>query len=145
MTGGSGDPVSWLGQNGVQAMMARAASRPWDASAYDAVARDAPGHGWAGGAPAHPGPGAGCRFLMLTAKGDETDRVVGLEIGADDYVPQPFSPRELLARLRAVLSRSAPSERRWRWPTCRWTVRGRSPWRARRSSSPDSSSTSWWR
>jgi DNA-binding response OmpR family regulator len=46
--------------------------------------------------------------IMLTAKGDETDRVVGLEIGADDYVPKPFSPRELLARLRAVLRRSAP-------------------------------------
>jgi len=46
--------------------------------------------------------------IMLTAKGDETDRVVGLELGADDYVPKPFSPRELLARLRAVLRRSAP-------------------------------------
>ena len=46
-------------------------------------------------------------IIMLTAKGDETDRVVGLEIGADDYVPKPFSPRELLARLRAVLRRSA--------------------------------------
>jgi two-component system, OmpR family, response regulator len=43
--------------------------------------------------------------LMLTAKGDETDRVVGLELGADDYLAQPFSPRELLARLRAVLRR----------------------------------------
>ncbi|MGZ3416637.1 MAG: response regulator transcription factor [Polyangiales bacterium] len=47
-------------------------------------------------------------ILMLTAKGDETDRVVGLELGADDYVAKPFSPRELLARLRAVLRRSAP-------------------------------------
>jgi DNA-binding response OmpR family regulator len=47
--------------------------------------------------------------IMLTAKGDETDRVVGLELGADDYVPKPFSPRELLARLRAVLRRSAPT------------------------------------
>lgn len=46
--------------------------------------------------------------IMLTAKGDETDRVVGLELGADDYVPKPFSPRELLARLRAVLRRTAP-------------------------------------
>jgi DNA-binding response OmpR family regulator len=46
--------------------------------------------------------------IMLTAKGDETDRVVGLELGADDYVPKPFSARELLARLRAVLRRSAP-------------------------------------
>ncbi|MCC7540355.1 MAG: response regulator transcription factor [Deltaproteobacteria bacterium] len=48
-------------------------------------------------------------IVMLTAKGDETDRVVGLELGADDYVPKPFSPRELLARLRAVLRRSAPT------------------------------------
>ncbi len=46
--------------------------------------------------------------IMLTAKGDETDRVVGLELGADDYVAKPFSPRELLARLRAVLRRTAP-------------------------------------
>jgi two-component system, OmpR family, response regulator len=46
--------------------------------------------------------------LMLTAKGDETDRVVGLELGADDYVAKPFSPRELLARLRAVLRRVQP-------------------------------------
>jgi DNA-binding response OmpR family regulator len=45
---------------------------------------------------------------MLTAKGDETDRVVGLELGADDYVAKPFSPRELLARLRAVLRRAKP-------------------------------------
>jgi DNA-binding response OmpR family regulator len=47
--------------------------------------------------------------IMLTARGDEADRVVGLELGADDYVPKPFSPRELLARLRAVLRRSQPS------------------------------------
>lgn len=44
--------------------------------------------------------------LMLTALGDETDRIVGLEIGADDYLPKTFSPRELLARLRAVLRRT---------------------------------------
>ncbi|AHF90933.1 transcriptional regulator [Opitutaceae bacterium TAV5] len=50
--------------------------------------------------------------LMLTARGDETDRIVGLEVGADDYVPKTFSTRELLARLRAILRRSvrAPAE-----------------------------------
>ncbi|MGF1469751.1 MAG: response regulator transcription factor [Sandaracinaceae bacterium] len=47
-------------------------------------------------------------ILMLTARGDEADRVVGLELGADDYIPKPFSPRELLARLRAVLRRTQP-------------------------------------
>jgi DNA-binding response OmpR family regulator len=47
--------------------------------------------------------------LMLTARGEETDRIVGLEVGADDYLPKTFSTRELLARLRAVLRRSAPA------------------------------------
>jgi two-component system OmpR family response regulator len=47
--------------------------------------------------------------VMLTARGDETDRVVGLELGADDYLPKPFGPRELLARIRAVLRRAAPA------------------------------------
>ncbi len=46
--------------------------------------------------------------LMLTARGDEADRVVGLELGADDYIAKPFSPRELLARLRAVMRRAQP-------------------------------------
>jgi DNA-binding response OmpR family regulator len=44
--------------------------------------------------------------IMLTARGDDTDRIVGLEMGADDYVPKPFNPRELLARIKAVLRRS---------------------------------------
>lgn len=48
-------------------------------------------------------------IVMLTAKGDEVDRVLGLEIGADDYVVKPFSPKELLARVRAVLRRSRPA------------------------------------
>ena len=50
--------------------------------------------------------GSDVPILMLTARGDATDRVVGLEIGADDYLPKPFDPRELLARLGAVLRRS---------------------------------------
>jgi DNA-binding response OmpR family regulator len=49
--------------------------------------------------------------LMLTARGEETDRIVGLEMGADDYLPKTFSSRELLARLRAVTRRHIVSER----------------------------------
>lgn len=48
-------------------------------------------------------------ILMLTARGDEADRVVGLELGADDYVTKPFSPRELVARVRALLRRTEPA------------------------------------
>ena len=48
-------------------------------------------------------------ILMLTARGDEMDRIVGLELGADDYLPKPFNPRELLARLRAILRRRTPA------------------------------------
>jgi two-component system phosphate regulon response regulator PhoB len=54
--------------------------------------------------------------IMLTARGEEIDRIVGLELGADDYVVKPFSPRELILRIRAVLRRSAPemsSETTW--------------------------------
>src|ERR1700681_1241159 len=49
---------------------------------------------------------AGTPILMLTARGDAMDRVVGLEMGADDYLPKPFEPRELLARLKAILRRA---------------------------------------
>ena len=52
--------------------------------------------------------GATLPVLMLTAKGDVVDRVVGLELGADDYLPKPFAVRELLARVRALLRRAAP-------------------------------------
>jgi DNA-binding response OmpR family regulator len=52
-----------------------------------------------------PGAAAQTPVLMLTAKGDPMDRVIGLEIGADDYLPKPFEPRELLARIRAILRR----------------------------------------
>ena len=52
-----------------------------------------------------PGDAARVPVLMLTAKGDPMDRVIGLEVGADDYLPKPFEPRELLARIRAILRR----------------------------------------
>jgi DNA-binding response OmpR family regulator len=52
-----------------------------------------------------PGAAAQTPVLMLTAKGDPMDRIIGLEIGADDYLPKPFEPRELLARVRAILRR----------------------------------------
>lgn len=52
-----------------------------------------------------PGALAATPILMLTAKGDAMDRIIGLEMGADDYLPKPFEPRELLARIRAVLRR----------------------------------------
>jgi len=55
--------------------------------------------------------GSDMPILMLTARGDAMDRVVGLELGADDYLPKPFEPRELLARLRAVLRRRTPGGR----------------------------------
>ncbi len=49
-------------------------------------------------------------IIMLTAKGEETDRIIGLEMGADDYLPKPFNPRELLARIGAVLRRKQPDD-----------------------------------
>ncbi len=104
--------ASYLEQNGVRVTVAADGPRALallDAGAFDAVLLDVMMPGMDGLEV--------CRrirqksripILMLTAKGDETDRVVGLELGADDYVAKPFSPRELLARLRAVLRRSAP-------------------------------------
>jgi DNA-binding response OmpR family regulator len=51
--------------------------------------------------------------IMLTAKGDDVDKIVGLEIGADDYLAKPFNPRELLARVRAILRRAQPAPGQW--------------------------------
>jgi DNA-binding response OmpR family regulator len=50
-------------------------------------------------------------IIMLTARGEVTDRIVGLELGADDYLPKPFEPRELVVRMQSVLRRTAPDER----------------------------------
>lgn len=57
-----------------------------------------------------PGAVARVPILMLSAKGDPMDRIIGLEMGADDYLPKPFEPRELLARIRAVLRRRMPAD-----------------------------------
>lgn len=62
---------------------------------------------------------AGTPVIMLTAKGDETDRIVGLELGADDYIPKPFSPREVVARVKAIFRRSASREAPTGEPTYR--------------------------
>jgi DNA-binding response OmpR family regulator len=105
--------ASYLGQNGVE--VARAADgkeglATLATGSFDAVLLDVMMPGIDGLEVLRRLRAAGNRVpvVMLTAKGDETDRVVGLEIGADDYLPKPFSPRELLARLRAVLRRANP-------------------------------------
>ncbi|MEP7156426.1 MAG: two-component system response regulator OmpR [Betaproteobacteria bacterium] len=60
------------------------------------------------GGAASTGIDANIPIIMLTAKGDDVDRIVGLEMGADDYLPKPFNPRELVARINAVMRRQAP-------------------------------------
>ena len=85
----------------------REARRAWPAGAYHLVILDLmlPGEGglelarWLRGISDVP-------IVMLTAMGEDTDRIIGLELGADDYLPKPFNPRELLARIRAVLRRT---------------------------------------
>jgi two-component system, OmpR family, phosphate regulon response regulator OmpR len=62
---------------------------------------------------------AGLPVLMLTARGEDVDKIVGLELGADDYLAKPFNPRELLARIRAVLRRGSPEA-----PRARFTAGG---------------------
>ena len=59
-------------------------------------------------------------IIMLTARGDDTDRIVGLEVGADDYVPKPFNPRELLARVKSVLHRANSLPPNLRREETRW-------------------------
>jgi two-component system, OmpR family, response regulator len=104
--------TSYLGQNGVTVSWASDGPRglaELDANVFDVVLLDVMMPGMDGLEV--------CRrirarsnvpVVMLTAKGDETDRIVGLELGADDYLPKPFSPRELLARIKAVLRRARP-------------------------------------
>ncbi|HTM22141.1 MAG TPA: response regulator, partial [Kofleriaceae bacterium] len=100
----------WLGQNDVALQHARdgqAGLTELAAGAYDAVLLDVMMPG-IDGLEVLRRIRARSRVpvIMLTARGDEADRVAGLELGADDYIPKPFSPRELLARVRAVLRRA---------------------------------------
>ncbi|WP_223644185.1 response regulator transcription factor [Corallococcus sp. EGB] len=105
--------AEYLGQNGITVSHAPDGGRglaALEANTYDAVLLDVMMPGM-DGLEVCKRIRAKSRIpvLMLTAKGDETDRVVGLELGADDYLPKPFGPRELLARLRAVLRRAQPA------------------------------------
>ncbi|HYZ32927.1 MAG TPA: response regulator [Crenalkalicoccus sp.] len=90
---------------------AREARRLWPLGRYHLVVLDLmlpgePGLDFARWLRAQDGAEGGVPIVMLTAMSEETDRIVGLELGADDYVPKPFNPRELAARIRAVLRRT---------------------------------------
>src|SRR5438046_1064398 len=102
---------SYLGQNGITVAHAPDGGRGLamlEGSAYDVVLLDVMMPGIDGlEVCKRIREKSSVPVLMLTAKGDETDRVVGLELGADDYIAKPFSPKELVARVRAVLRRTA--------------------------------------
>ena len=87
----------------------RLAREGWDALILDLMLPDGNGLDLTRELRAEPRT-RGLPLLMLTARGEPMDRVVGLELGADDYLPKPFEPRELLARLKALLRRAAPGE-----------------------------------
>ena len=95
------------GASGLAALRRRAgAGRPFDGLVLDLMLPDTDGLELCRRLRADADPSlAALPIVMLTARGDETDRIVGLELGADDYLGKPFHPRELLARLRAVLRR----------------------------------------
>ncbi|WP_293780909.1 response regulator transcription factor [uncultured Oxalicibacterium sp.] len=118
--------ATYLGQNGFDVQHCDTATaglerlrhsdaQPFDIVLLDLMLPDADGLDVCRQIRAFPAPLQTLPIVMLTAKGDPMDRVVGLELGADDYVPKPFEPRELLARLRAVLRRQQggqPSDER---------------------------------
>ena len=115
------DPLaSYLGKNGLRitkAENAAAARQALSAYAIDLVLLDIMMPGEDGlSLLAHIRATGSTPVILLTARAEETDRVVGLEIGADDYVTKPFSPRELLARIKAVLRRGGDRESRLRPP-----------------------------
>ena len=95
------------GQSGLDRLSDTAAARH-DLVILDLMLPDMDGLQWCRRVRALPDARANVSILMLTAKGDPMDRIVGLEMGADDYLPKPFEPRELLARIRAILRRQSP-------------------------------------
>ena len=108
--------VDYLARNGFEAIAARDGREMWQALDRHAVALivldlmlpDADGLTLCRDLRARPGAAgkANLPVLMLTARGEETDRIVGIEMGADDYLVKPFNPRELLARIKSILRRT---------------------------------------
>jgi DNA-binding response OmpR family regulator len=112
----AGMVVDYLGQNGLavahahdaQSGLARLQTPGVDLVILDLMLPDMDGLQVCQRIRALPGSLGQVPVLMLTAKGDPMDRIIGLEMGADDYLPKPFEPRELLARIKAVLRRKTP-------------------------------------
>ena len=105
----------YLGENGfavVTADGAQSMNRLWMRERFDLLVLDLmmPGEDGLSIMRRLRGGNDSTPIVMLTAKGEDVDRIVGLEMGADDYLPKPFNPRELLARIHAVLRRRAPDE-----------------------------------
>ena len=100
------------GFNVVTAENAQAMNKLWIRERYDLLVLDLMLPGEDGLAICRRLRGAGDQtpIIMLTAKGEDVDRIIGLEMGADDYLPKPFNPRELVARIHAVLRRKGPDE-----------------------------------
>ncbi|WP_112991561.1 two-component system response regulator OmpR [Herminiimonas fonticola] len=104
--------LSEQGFNVVTAENAQAMNKLWLRERYDLLVLDLmlPGEDGLSICRRLRGAGDKTPIIMLTAKGEDVDRIVGLEMGADDYIPKPFNPRELVARISAVLRRVTPDE-----------------------------------
>ena len=105
----------YLSENGYTVTVAedaKAMNRFWMRERFDMVVLDLmlPGEDGLSICRRLRGGGDQTPIIMLTAKGEDTDKIIGLEMGADDYLPKPFNPRELLARIGAVLRRKRPDE-----------------------------------
>jgi two-component system phosphate regulon response regulator OmpR len=105
----------YLGENGfavVTAENAQTMNRLWMRERFDVLILDLmmPGEDGLSIMRRLRGANDTTPIVMLTAKGEDVDRIVGLEMGADDYLPKPFNPRELLARINAVLRRRSPDD-----------------------------------